>query len=149
MEHLFRDRMDYIKSERPAGCFICDGSELVLGRSSRALSVLNRYPYNNGHILVAPARHVPDLVDLDAEESAEIWQMINTVLTVLRSAMKPEGFNIGANLGAVAGAGLPGHVHVHVVPRWSGDTNFMPVLGDTKVVPESLEATYTNLKQFF
>jgi ATP adenylyltransferase len=104
--------------------------------------VLNRYPYNNGHLLVAPARHVARLDELTADESLEVLQTINRMVALLEQTIRAEGFNIGLNLGRIAGAGLPGHVHWHIVPRWSGDTNFMPITAGVRVIPQSLEALW-------
>ncbi|MGH2747373.1 MAG: HIT family protein, partial [Actinomycetota bacterium] len=113
----------------------------VLHRNERSFVILNAFPYNSGHVMVAPVRHVPDLGDLDEDEAHEIFDETRLTVAVLQEALSPQGFNIGINLGRVAGAGVPGHVHVHVVPRWGGDTNFMPVVGETKVLPESLADT--------
>ena len=106
---------------------------------------MNRFPYTTGHLLIAHAKHVGDLTELSEDELAEMGRLHRDVVTILQDAMKPEGFNIGYNLGACAGAGLPGHLHGHVVPRWSGDTNYMTVLSDTRVLPDSLEAQYDDL----
>ena len=153
MERLFRDRMQFVTAEPTEGCFICDALEgsadeadLVLVRDPHAVALMNRYPYNTGHVLVAPARHVADLIDLDDEETLQVMRLVTDVIETLRESMQPHGFNLGANLGEVAGAGLPGHFHMHVVPRWAGDTNFMPVVGEAKVLPESLEETYRRIK---
>ena len=114
---------------------------LIAAASHLAYATLNLYPYNGGHIMILPYRHVAELTDLTAEESADVMAMVKDGVRALRTAMTPTGFNIGVNLGTAAGAGVPGHVHFHVVPRWTGDTNFMPVVGDTKVLPESLDTT--------
>ena len=146
-------RLSYIvttKEERPEGCFLCqfaadprsDRENLVVARSEKSLTVLNRYPYNNGHLLVAPLAHKADLADLDATELLECMQALKEMTVRIRARMSAEGFNIGLNLGKVAGAGLPGHLHWHLVPRWGGDTNFMPVLTNVNVIPQSLEALY-------
>jgi ATP adenylyltransferase len=107
--------------------------------------VLNRYPYNNGHLLVAPLAHKADLADLSDDELLDLQKALRVMAAKLTRILKPDGFNIGLNLGRVAGAGLPGHLHWHIVPRWNGDTNFMPVLGDTKVISQSLDALYEML----
>ena len=127
-------------------CFMCraaaggnDRQQLVVRHGPSSLTVLNRYPYNNGHLLVAPARHVARLDELTADEALEMLQTITRMVGLLERTVRAEGFNIGLNLGQVAGAGLPGHVHWHVVPRWSGDTNFMPITAGVRVIPQSLE----------
>jgi len=108
---------------------------------------MNRYPYNTGHLIVAPYRHVGDLVELTEEELVDLMKNVNLSIRILREALKPEGFNIGLNMGRVAGAGIEDHLHIHVVPRWAGDTNFMPVIAHVKVMPELLESTYDKLRQ--
>jgi ATP adenylyltransferase len=108
--------------------------------------MMNLYPYNNGHLLIAPKRHVGKIEEINEDEMTELFKMTQKMIKVLR-VFKPEGFNVGANLGRVAGAGVPGHFHIHIVPRWNGDTNFMPVLGETKVISESLEETYKKIKE--
>ncbi|HEY2827018.1 MAG TPA: HIT domain-containing protein [Pirellulales bacterium] len=117
-----------------------DRQNLVVYRGRLAIALLNRYPYNNGHLLVAPVRHEPRLEKLTDDEHLELMRFITRLNGALEQLMKPEGFNIGLNLGRVAGAGLPGHLHWHIVPRWNGDTNFMPVLAGVNVIPQSLEA---------
>lgn len=142
-------RMEYIRTLRPdqtEECFLCralanpqnDEQDHVLWRGPRTIAVLNRFPYSSGHTLVAPAPHVAQLEDLDDATLLELMQRTRDVRRVLEAALRAQGFNIGLNLGRCAGAGLPGHLHVHVVPRWNGDTNFMPVLGDVTVIPQSL-----------
>ncbi|MBB4932554.1 ATP adenylyltransferase [Lipingzhangella halophila] len=145
-------RMAYIKGEnKPSGsaagdgCPFCrvpalpDGEGLVVARGKAAFVVLNLYPYNSGHLLICPYRHVADLTDLDDTEAAELTSLTRDGMTALRGAMQPQGFNVGMNLGSVAGAGIAAHLHQHVVPRWGGDTNFMPVVGRTKVLPQTLQ----------
>lgn len=161
MERLWRPwRMAYIKgAERHTSCFLCekgepdasrsDEDDLVLGRGEAAFVLLNLYPYNTGHLMVAPYRHVGELDELDTGEVAEIWGWAKTAVAAHRQATRPQGFNIGINLGEVSGAGVPGHFHLHVVPRWGGDTNFMPVVADTKVLPEMLTDTYRTLRPAF
>ena len=146
-------RLSYVASARPpaAGdpCFICAGladsddrrHNLVL-RAPRSLVMLNRFPYNNGHLLIAPRAHKGSLHDLDADELLETMETLRHMLRDLDDLMHPDGYNNGLNLGHAAGAGLPGHVHWHVVPRWHGDTNFMPILADTKVIVQSLDALF-------
>jgi ATP adenylyltransferase len=137
-------------------CIFCDhlastddAEALILHRGARAFALLNAFPYNTGHLMVAPIRHAGELSDLDPSERADVMELVTRSIEVVRAAMTPDGFNAGINLGRVAGAGVPGHVHVHVVPRWNGDTNFMPVTGETKVLPESLADTYAKLRPGF
>jgi ATP adenylyltransferase len=111
--------------------------------------IMNRYPYINGHLLVAPVRHVPDLESLDQDELLDLMETVRRSIGILKRVMKPEGFNVGLNLGRVAGAGLEAHLHYHIVPRWNGDTNYMTVLGEVRVIPEHLEATYEKLLKRF
>jgi ATP adenylyltransferase len=139
-----------------SGCIFCDhlaagddAAAFILVRKQLTFALLNAYPYNTGHLMVAPLRHAGDLTELSESERAELMELTSHSVAVLREAMNAEGFNVGVNLGAVAGAGVPGHVHVHVVPRWGGDTNFMPAVGDTKVLPEMLEQTYAKLGPMF
>jgi ATP adenylyltransferase len=149
-------RMRYVGStQRSSGCIFCekaaaplckDRDGYVLLRGEVGLMILNLYPYNTGHFMVAPYLHVPSLEDLDPAILGGLMAMVNRGIAALRGTMHPEGFNIGVNLGAAAGAGIVDHVHVHCVPRWQGDTNFMPVFSETKVIPELLEATYDKLK---
>ena len=126
-----------------------DARNLILYRGRHAFVVMNRFPYNNGHVMVAPNRHTADLETLSAAESTELFKLVQKSLSVLRGALKPHGYNVGANLGRVAGAGVAGHVHVHIVPRWLGDVNFMPLLSETKVISEHLAETYDRLKTGF
>ncbi len=158
MERLWAPwRMTYITEEPRPGCLFCRAlsdvgdpdAKLVVWRPGRALVILNRYPYNPGHVMVAPAAHEPGLEDLSGDDASALMSALSGTIVVLRRELKPEGFNIGANVGRVAGAGIPDHVHLHVVPRWNGDTNFMPVLGEVKVVNEHLEATAAKLRQAF
>lgn len=148
-------RASYVKTvdDHPeAPCLFCrlpdeaDQAAAILERAEHAYSVLNRFPYTTGHLMVTPYRHVSDIAGLRAEERAEIWDLLIRSEHALTEAMRPTGFNMGANLGRVAGAGIPGHVHFHLVPRWSGDTNFMTATGGTRVLPESLEDTWMNLR---
>jgi ATP adenylyltransferase len=149
-------RLSYIavaKEQQAEGCFLCryrDGSDdaenLVVLRGEHALTVLNRYPYNNGHLLVAPLEHKASFEDLNDDELLDCMHHLQRMTALMGRVLRAEGFNIGLNLGEVAGAGLPGHFHWHLVPRWNGDTNFMPVLGDAKVIPQSLEALYELLR---
>lgn len=157
MERLWTPwRMAYIKGEeRHAGCVFCDlpaageehdPSNLILARGTRAFVIMNKFPYNTGHVMVAPTRHVAGWEELDAEELTEVSAWSQRVIGALKRALGPEGFNIGINQGVTAGAGIADHVHLHVVPRWGGDTNFMMSVGDTKVLPESLDDTYARLR---
>jgi ATP adenylyltransferase len=148
--------MKYIKGEeRHSTCFLCDATSgppekdeenLVVARGDHAFVILNLYPYNTGHLMIAPHRHVAEIEDLEHPEFDEVWAWLRKTIAAHREASQPEGFNIGINLGVAAGAGVPGHFHLHVVPRWGGDTNFMPVVGKTKVLPEMLSETYHRLR---
>ena len=157
MDRLIRPwRMDYVSGPKEERCFICaaidstdDAANLVVARRPHALAILNRYPYNSGHVMVAPLRHVAALGDLTSDERLGIMDLVTETVGVLDEEMHPEGFNVGINLGRPAGAGVPGHLHVHVVPRWIGDTNFMPVVGETMVLPEALETTQERLHRRF
>lgn len=145
-------RMAYILGDKANGCVFCektatdcDEVEHVLLRGRTAYVTLNRYPYNNGHLLVVPYVHAPSLENLPVETLSEMMLLVNQGLAALRLAMRPDGFNIGVNLGKAAGAGIEDHVHIHVVPRWNGDTSFMSAIGDTRTIPEALEQTYRHL----
>ncbi|MBI5555673.1 MAG: HIT domain-containing protein [Elusimicrobia bacterium] len=147
-------RMEYIKNVDEPGCVFCkklrmkDGPEnLVLYRGQKSFIMLNLYPYTNGHIMVAPLKHIKDLEKIDAATLAEMMKLSQKMITVLKKLMHPEGFNVGINIGKVAGAGILGHVHIHIVPRWNGDHNFMPVLSATKIMPQTLTEVYTLLKR--
>jgi ATP adenylyltransferase len=150
-------RMEFIAGPREEGCFIChaarsdggDAERLVLFRGRRALVMMNRFPYANGHLMVAPVRHGETLADLSGEEAAEILGLAGRCTTILGSAFGAAGFNLGFNLGKVAGAGVVDHLHLHVVPRWLGDTNFLPVIGETRVMPEYLATTFRKLAPHF
>jgi ATP adenylyltransferase len=141
------------------GCFLCRavadhaaGSEkqnLLVARHKLAVAVLNRYPYNNGHLLIAPCRHIPKLQGLESEEYLALMNLVSQACGILEQTMNAEGFNIGLNLGRVGGAGLPGHLHWHVVPRWNGDTNFMPVLNGANIISQALDAAWALLSQAF
>lgn len=158
-------RLDYVAedpekkkqaSSNQKECFLCryrrekgskDRENLLLVRGEKAMVVFNRYPYNNGHLLITPQEHLADLVEIPVDVQAECQELLAQMVTLLRETIHPDGFNVGLNLGHVAGAGLPGHMHWHIVPRWNGDTNFMPVLGNTKVIPQSLDALYDLLSE--
>lgn len=149
-------RMTYILDEdKPKGCIFClaqDGvgaDDLVLAVGETCLVMMNKYPYNNGHLLVAPRRHLPDMEGLSRRELADLMSAVHLATKVLKEVMNPEGFNVGLNLGRVAGAGVAEHLHFHVVPRWNGDTNFMTVFGEVRVIPEHIRATHRKLRPFF
>ena len=146
-------RMQYIQNVLEDGCFLCrawesdnDPDNLVLWRGQRAFVILNRFPYSNGHLMVATVRHGQELTGLEDRELLELMQATARMQRVLEEVVRAQGFNIGFNLGRVAGAGLADHLHLHIVPRWEGDTNFMPVLGQVKVIPQALEELYHKLK---
>ncbi len=146
-------RMAYILGDKANGCVFCEKPvancnevEHVLLRGRTAYLTLNRYPYNNGHLLVVPYAHVPSLENLPAETLTEMMLLVNQGLAALRLAMQPDGFNVGVNLGKAAGAGIEAHVHIHVVPRWNGDTSFMSTVGETRTIPEALDRTYERLQ---
>ncbi|MCK5581997.1 MAG: HIT domain-containing protein [Candidatus Omnitrophica bacterium] len=122
-----------------------DKENFIFVRTQHCFAVLNLYPYNNGHSLVLPIRHVDDLSKLKAEEQADFFNLLNHVKSLLSEVLHPEGYNIGMNIGKAAGAGFPGHLHIHIVPRWKGDVNFMPVVSNTKVISQSLSALHTQL----
>jgi ATP adenylyltransferase len=139
--------------EKPEGCFLCekpkqhkDVQNYILHRGEKNFVILNSYPYNPGHLMVAPCRHIASLEELTEEEQREHFEIVSRSVQVLRQVFNPGGFNIGINLGKVAGAGIDDHVHTHIVPRWQGDTNFMPVLSEVKVLPKALADTYQKLK---
>ncbi len=152
-------RMQYIQAARePGGCFFCEKSgqeaaqdreNLILYRGARAFIIMNLYPYNPGHLMVAPYDHRPNLTDLAPEVRWELMELLTLCLKVLAAGMRPDGYNLGGNIGRVSGAGVADHVHLHVVPRWEGDTNFMPILNQTRVIPEGLLTTYDRLKPLF
>jgi ATP adenylyltransferase len=141
-------RLEYIEqADESAGCIFCTpDEELVLHRSSRAFVILNRFPYTSGHLMVAPERHVGDYGLLTDDEALETHRLAAAALEALAAVYRPQGHNLGWNLGRVAGAGIVDHVHLHVVPRWAGDTNFMPVLADVRVLPEALAESARRLR---
>jgi len=158
MERLWAPwRMQYVGVEQRPGCLFCrvienpddPDAELVVWRPEGAIVLLNKFPYNPGHAMVAPIVHVSTLEDLDDDASLALMRAVRRTLTVLRDTMNPHGFNVGANIGNAAGAGIPDHVHLHVVPRWNGDTNFMAVIDDVKIVNEALAQTAEKLKRAF
>jgi ATP adenylyltransferase len=154
MKHLWAPwRLAYVAGPKAvdAGCVFCeaqradDRTARIIHRGEHGYLILNRYPYNTGHVMAVPYRHVARLSGLSAGEAAELMRLAALAVEALEQAMAPQGFNIGFNLGHAAGAGIDEHLHLHVVPRWVGDTNFMPVLGDVKVIPEHLDDSYTRL----
>ncbi|HEX8732631.1 MAG TPA: HIT domain-containing protein [Ktedonobacterales bacterium] len=147
-------RMAYIGAEQTSGCVFCekgastdDEANLILTRSERCFALMNIFPYNNGHLMIAPYAHLPTILELDAETLAEMMAMAQRCVRACQEAIGAQGFNLGVNQGSVAGAGIADHVHMHIVPRWGGDTNFMPVLADAKVMPDYLESTYRQIRE--
>jgi ATP adenylyltransferase len=145
-------RLQYIKAPRTEKCIFCDfprdGRDRehgILARGMRAFAILNAFPYNSGHLMVVPNRHVADPGDLENAEMLELFRLTTAAMQAIGETYHPEGFNVGLNIGRAAGAGIADHLHIHVVPRWIGDTNFMPVLGEVKVLPEDLTETYDRL----
>ena len=150
-------RMSYIKSPKNKEvCVFCeaisqdeDSSNFVVHRAENSFVILNRYPYSNGHMMVIPNSHVSGLNDLNKPVRAEMMELMNKSTETLKELFQPEGFNLGVNIGEAAGAGIGDHVHLHIVPRWKGDTNFMTSLGNARVIPESLEETYRQIKEIW
>lgn len=146
-------RMEYIESEKMKECIFCraaadsseDDKRHVLYRGQQTFIIMNRFPYTSGHLMVAPYRHLSEMEELSGEEMAELMILAQKSVAALKKGYHPQGFNMGINIGGVAGSGIEDHIHLHVVPRWRGDTNFMPVLSDTRVMPESMETTYNKL----
>ena len=148
--------MEYIQQERPEGCILCDkprekndDANHILHRGKYNFVMMNSYPYNPGHLMVAPYRHVDSLDELTNTELHEHADILKKCITILKQSFNPTGFNVGTNMGKVAGAGIADHVHTHIVPRWQGDTNFMPVIGGLRVVPEAISETYHKLVERF
>lgn len=153
-------RMEYLNADKgkdEAGCIFCayaaapatqDREHLLLWRGERTFIIMNLYPYNNGHLMIVPYQHAADLTTLDEETAGELMTTLQGCISLLKAVMNPQGYNIGMNLGTVAGAGIADHVHMHLVPRWGGDTNFMPVVGNTRVLPELLSTTYDKLRAY-
>ncbi len=149
-------RRHYVETvDTQVGCFLCEAASqpeerwrdsLVLHRGRRSFIILNKYPYNSGHLMIVPLIHTGEYEDLDEETVAEMDQLLRMSLKILKEVFRPHGFNVGYNIGRPAGAGLETHIHMHVVPRWNGDTNFMPVIGETKVISEDLLSTYDRLR---
>lgn len=151
-------RMTFLKStpDKKVACIFCDllsqkndSENLILYRSQHSFVILNKYPYNNGHLMVIPLKHTNDLDQLNPTEHTELITLSNHCIKALKETYKPEGFNLGMNLGAAGGAGIREHLHFHIVPRWTGDTNFMPVLADTKSMPQHLEESFKELEPYF
>jgi ATP adenylyltransferase len=149
-------RLDYIRGPKPDECIFCakpadgdDAASHIVARAEHAFAMLNTFPYNNGHLMVAPYAHVPSIEELGDEALLELMHLAQRSLKAIRDAYAPEGFNIGVNQGKVAGAGVEDHVHLHVVPRWGADTNFMPVIGSTRVLPQSLDESWAELSRRF
>jgi ATP adenylyltransferase len=159
MEHLWAPwRMGYIlnNSKNHEGCFLCeslkrndDRKNYVLYRGKHSSVIMNLYPYNNGHLLIVPYAHVPDMNALSIDELTDLMKCAQASLNALKQDMNPEGFNVGINIGKVAGAGLPEHMHIQIVPRWTGDTSYLTVFDETRVMPELLEGTYERLRPYF
>ncbi len=155
MERLFAPwRIRYIEAPKHEGCILCDFPEenrdeerLILYRGGKCFVMMNNYPYNPGHVMISPYRHVGDMENLNQDELSEIMGLAVMIVKSIKNSMNPDGFNIGFNIGKVAGAGVEEHIHLHVVPRWSGDTNFMPVLADVRVIAEAVQETYKKLKK--
>jgi ATP adenylyltransferase len=149
-------RIEYIQMEKPKGCILCDKPKenndtlnYILYRGDKNFVILNSYPYNPGHLMIAPYRHIASPEELTEEEFHEHFEIVCRSTKILREVFAPGGFNIGMNLGRIAGAGIDDHIHTHIVPRWQGDTNFMPVISDVRVMPEALAETYKKLKGKF
>jgi len=146
-------RIGYIKKTKQSGCIFCqakkdkkDRNHFVLVRGKKSFSILNLYPYNNGHFLICPNRHIKDIEELDYQEVLDMFNILLTTKKIITKILKPQGFNIGINCGRISGAGIINHLHIHVVPRWSADTNFMPVVADTKIVSQSLKELFDEFK---
>ncbi len=157
MEYIWAPwRVEYIRGEKPEGCILCslckakdDAANFILYRGELNFVIMNKYPYNPGHLMVAPFRHIATPEDFTQGELCEHYEIVRKCIKALREAFNPQGFNLGTNLGKVAGAGIDDHVHTHIVPRWQGDTNFMPAIAQTKVISESMDAVYKQLKDKF
>lgn len=145
-------RISYINNKKQKECIFCEAKKArrpkyVLLKTRHSICMLNIYPYNNGHVMVSPLRHVRDLDSLNDEEILDLFGLLKKIKKMLDKVLKPEGYNIGINLSKAAGAGIAGHMHIHIVPRWTGDTNFMPVISDTKIISQSLDELYRKLKK--
>jgi len=154
MERLWAPwRIEYIRRPKETGCILCqkprendDQANFILYRGENNFVILNAFPYNPGHLMIAPYRHIANPQDLTDDEAMEHFDLVKKSLRLLKQVLKPDGFNLGLNVGKIAGAGIEEHLHTHIVPRWQGDTNFMPVLSNTRVISEGLAATYKRLK---
>jgi len=149
-------RTEYVRMKKPEGCILCkkpkednDAPNYILYRGDKNFALMNKYPYSPGHLMVAPYRHIANLEELTNEEIGEHFEIVSQGVKLLRQVFNPDGFNIGINMGKVAGAGIDGHIHSHIVPRWRGDTNFMPIMSGTRVISEALAETYKKLKGKF
>ena len=149
-------RMTYILAKKPSGCIFCerpreqyDAKNLILWRGRTAFVMMNLYPYNNGHLMVVPHAHVASLTALEPSQRAELGELTMHCEQILQQALHPDGFNIGLNLGSAAGAGIAEHLHVHIVPRWEGDTNYMTVVSEIRVIPQHIDQTYALLAPYF
>jgi ATP adenylyltransferase len=149
-------RMEYILGEKESGCIFCtrinqdsDKENLILSRGKNNFVIMNKYPYNNGHLMVVPNRHTSEFDSLSDPEKLEMMNLVSKSMNVLKKTVNPDGFNVGLNIGKIAGAGIDDHLHFHIVPRWVADTNFMPVVGQTKIISEDLGETWERLKEGF
>jgi len=149
-------RISYILSKKQKGCIFCikktsgyKKRNYILAESKHSFVILNKYPYTAGHLMIVPKRHIPDLEALKDEELIDFFNLVRSAATALKKAIKPEGLNVGANLGKAAGAGIEAHLHFHIVARWDGDHNFMPIIGNTMVIPEQIKKTYEKLLPYF
>jgi len=151
-------RMEYIRNihEKDEGCIFCgkpkedaDRENLILFRGKKNFVIMNRYPYNNGHLMVVPYEHKSDSADINDAVALEMWKLTNKCKEALTRSFHPDGFNIGMNIGRTAGAGIDQHIHMHIVPRWNGDTNYMPIIGETKVISQGLLEAYDILQPYF
>ena len=147
-------RIKYVSSSTRKGCIFCkafkekkDYSNLIILRSKHCFVILNIYPYNNGHVMIVPNRHIKDLEKLSKDEILDLTATMIKTKNIIKDILRPDGFNIGINIGKVAGAGVESHLHIHIVPRWNGDTNFMPIINNTKVIPQSLKDLYRSFKR--
>lgn len=155
MERLWAPwRIKYVRMEKVHSCIFCkfpeerdDEKNLILYRGKRAFIIMNNYPYNPGHVMIAPYRHVANIEDLTSEEVHDIHTLTSLAIKAIKKSMKPQGFNLGINIGKAGGAGIEGHIHLHIVPRWNGDTNFMPVISDTKVIVQEIKESYRELRE--
>ncbi len=147
-------RKQYLEQKMDKNCIFCEGpkkkhdrSSYIIKKSKYSFVMLNLYPYNNGHLIIAPYRHVSDLDRLEENELLDLMQLVIQSKKLIGKTLKPDGYNLGINIGKIAGAGFEGHIHIHLVPRWSGDTNFMPIISNTKVISQSLESLFKSLKK--